>query len=135
MLEQSPRGVSVTMGRILVIDDDDNFRSMLCTALKQAGYTVVEAHNGHEGCELQRMEPVDLVVTDIRMPEREGLETIQALRQEFPEIKIIAISGGVGPLNFLPLARKFGALGTLQKPFSLQQLYEVLREVLPPPAL
>jgi len=123
------------MVRILVIDDDDDFRSMLCTALKQAGYTVEEAHNGLEGIQRQRTKPVDLVITDILMPEREGLETIQALRQEFPEIKIIAISGGMGPLNFLPLARKFGALRTLQKPFSLQQLYEVMREVLQPPAL
>jgi DNA-binding NtrC family response regulator len=128
-------GVSVTMVRILVIDDDEDFRSMLCRALEQTGYTVEGARNGHEGCELQRMEPVDLVITDILMPEREGLETIQALRQEFPEIKIIAISGGVGPLNFLPLARKFGVLRTLQKPFTLQQLYEVMREVLQPPAL
>ena len=68
------------------------------------------------------------------MPEQEGLETIQALRQEFPEIKIIAISGGVGILNFLPLAMKFGAIRTLQKPFTLQHLYEVVREVLRPPA-
>ena len=134
MLKQSQRGVSVTMGRILVIDDDDDFRSMLCTALAQAGYMVEEARNGQEGSQRQRMEPVDLVITDILMPEREGLETIQALRQEFPEIKIIAMSGGVGPLNFLPLARKFGALRTLQKPFTLRQLYEVVREVLQPPA-
>ena len=123
------------MVRILVIDDDDEFRSMLCTALAQAGYMVEEARNGQEGSQRQRMEPVDLVITDILMPEREGLETIQALRQEFPEIKIIAMSGGVGPLNFLPLARKFGALRTLQKPFTLQQLYEVMRVVLQSPAL
>jgi CheY-like chemotaxis protein len=122
------------MVRILVIDDDDNFRTMLCTALVQAGYTVEEARNGQEGSQRQRMEPVDLVITDILMPEREGLETIQTLRQEFPEIKIIAISGGMGPLNFLPLARKFGALRTLQKPFTLQQLYGVMREVLQSPA-
>ena len=123
------------MVRILVIDDDDEFRSMLCTALAQAGYMVEEARNGQEGSQRQRMEPVDLVITDILMPEQEGLETIQALRQEFPEIKIIAISGGVGPLNFLPLARTFGALQTLQKPFTLQQLYEVMRVVLQSPAL
>jgi CheY-like chemotaxis protein len=127
-------GVSVTMGRILVIDDDDDFRTMLCTALEQAGYTVAEARNGHEGYQRQRTEPVDLVITDILMPEQEGLETIQALRQEFPEIKIIAISGGVGLLNFLPLARMFGASQTLQKPFTLQQLYDMVRQVLQPPA-
>ena len=69
------------------------------------------------------------------MPEQEGLETIQALRQEFPAIKIIAISGGMGRLNFLPLAKKLGVVQTLQKPFALQQLYDVVREVLLPPAL
>ena len=122
------------MARILVIDDDDDFRRMLCTALERDGYTVEEARNGQEGSRRHRTEPVDLVITDILMPEQEGLETIQTLRQEFPEIKIIAISGGVGMLNFLPLARKFGALQTLQKPFSLQQLYEAVREVLQPPA-
>ena len=133
MLEQSRRGVSVTMARILVIDDDDDFRSMLCTALEQDGYVVEEARNGDEGSQRQRTEPVDLVITDILMPEREGLETIQALRQEFPELKIIAITGGVGILNFLPLARLFGAIRTLQKPFTLQQLRDVVHEVLQPP--
>ena len=123
------------MVRILVIDDDDDFRSMLCMALERAGYTAEEARNGQEGVRCHRTEPVDLVITDILMPEQEGLETIQALRQEFPAIKIIAISGGMGRLNFLPLAKKLGALQTLQKPFALQQLYDVVREVLLPPAL
>src|SRR5262245_5444002 len=133
MLEQS-RGGSVTMARILVIDDDDDFRSILRMALEQDGHVVEEARNGDEGSQRQRTEPADLVITDILLPEREGLETIQALRQEFPEIKIIAISGGVGMLNFLPLARLFGAIRTLQKPFPLQQLRDVVREVLQPPA-
>ena len=122
------------MVRILVIDDDDDFRHMLRMALEQDGYVVEEARNGLEGSQRQRTEPVDLVITDILMPEQEGLETIQTLRQEFPEIKITAISGGVGRLNFLPHARLFGALRTLQKPFTLQQLYDMVREVLQPPA-
>ena len=122
------------MVRILVIDDDDDFRSMLRMALEQDGYAVEEARNGLEGSQRQRTEPVDLVITDILMPEQEGLETIQALRQEFPEIKIIAISGGVGRLNFLTHARLFGALRTLQKPFTLQQLHDVVLEVLQQPA-
>src|SRR5207245_7504489 len=119
---------------ILVIDDDEDFRRMLFTALERDGYTVEEARNGQEGSRRHRTEPVDLVITDILMPEQEGLETIQALRREFPEIKIIAISGGVGQLNFLPLARKFGALRTLQKPCRLQQRYELVPQVFRPPA-
>jgi DNA-binding NtrC family response regulator len=122
------------MARILLIDDDDSFRSMLRTALEQGGYTVEEACNGDEGRRRQRAAPPALVITDILMPEGEGLETIQALRREFPNIKIIAISAGEGRLNFLPLARMFGALRTLQKPFTLQQLYSVVHEVLQPPA-
>ena len=119
---------------ILLIDDDDDFRTMLRTALEQDGYVVEEARNGREGSQRYRTASADLVIIDLLMPEQEGLETIQALRQEFPEVKIIAISGGTGRLNFLPLARIFGALRTLQKPFTLQQLHDVVREVLQPPA-
>ena len=120
------------MVRILVIDDDDDFRRMLRMALEHDGYIVEEASNGHEGIQRYRAAPADLVLTDLLMPEREGLETIQTLRQEYPEVKIIAVSGGGprGRLNFLPLARMFGALRTLQKPFPIQALYEVVREVL-----
>jgi two-component system chemotaxis response regulator CheY len=124
------------MVRILVIDDDEDFRSMLRTALEQDGYIVEEARNGHEGSRHYRAVPADLVMTDILMPEREGLETIRALRQEFPAVKFMAISGAgpTGRLYFLPLATMFGALRTLQKPFTLQQLHEVVREVLRHPA-
>jgi DNA-binding NtrC family response regulator len=97
---------------------------------------VEEARNGHEGSRHYRAAPADLVMTDILMPEREGLETIRALRQEFPAVKFMAISGAgpTGRLYFLPLATMFGALLTLQKPFTLQQLHEVVREVLQHPA-
>ena len=119
------------MIRILVIDDDDDFRSILRTALEQDGYRVEEARNGREGLQRYVVAPTDIVMTDLLMPEREGLETIRALRQINPQVKIIAISGGgaTGRLNFLPLARMFGALQTLQKPFTLQELQEVVREV------
>jgi two-component system chemotaxis response regulator CheY len=118
------------MVRILVIDDDDDFRSMLRTALEQDGYVVEEARNGHEGSQRYRTAPADLVLLDLLMPDQEGLETIRTLRQAFPAVKIIAISGGTGRLNFLPLAQMFGALRILQKPFTLHQLQEVMREVL-----
>jgi len=120
------------MVRILLIDDDDAFRSMLRTALEQDGYVVEEAHNGREGLQRYVVAPTAVVITDLLMPEREGLETIRALRQINPQVKIIAISGGgpTGRLNFLPVATMFGALRTLQKPFTLQQLHDVVREVL-----
>jgi DNA-binding NtrC family response regulator len=119
------------MVRILIIDDDEDFRSMLRMALEQDGYVVEEARNGREGLQRYVVAPTDVVMTDLLMPEREGLETIRALRQINPQVKIIAISGGgaSGHLNFLPVARMLGALRTLQKPFTLQQLYDVVREV------
>jgi CheY-like chemotaxis protein len=119
------------MVRILIIDDDEDFRSMLRMALEQDSYAVEEARNGREGLQRYVIAPPDVVITDLLMPEREGLETIRALRQMNPQVKIIAISGGgrSGRLNFLPLARMFGALRTLQKPFTLQQLHDVVREV------
>src|SRR5712671_5182515 len=80
-------GVSVTMVCILLIDDDDDFRTMLRTALEQDGYVVEEARNGREGSQRYRTASADLVIIDLLMPEQEGLETIQALRQEFPEVK------------------------------------------------
>jgi CheY-like chemotaxis protein len=90
------------MSRILLIDDDDQFRGMLRQALRPEGYEVVEARDGKEGLIRFRTAAIDLVITDILMPEQEGLQTIRELRAEFPAIKIIAISGdgAQGTLNF-----------------------------------
>jgi CheY-like chemotaxis protein len=122
------------MSRILVIDDDAQFRGMLCQVLGRAGYEVVEASNGKEGLDLFRAEPTDLVISDILMPEQEGLQTIRELRHEFPETKIIAISGGGpgGSMNFLKAARLLGAARTLWKPFDLDELRQAVHEVLNP---
>ncbi|RMF90686.1 MAG: response regulator [Nitrospinota bacterium] len=120
------------MKRILVIDDEAPVRRMLRQTLEYAGYTVVEAEDGKEGLKQYRAEPADLVITDILMPEKEGLETIRELRREFPETKIIAISGGgrSGVLDFLNVAEKLGAHRTFHKPFSLQDLLTAIRELL-----
>jgi DNA-binding response OmpR family regulator len=120
------------MPKILLIDDDDAFRGMLRKALEQAGYVVDDARDGREGLRRYRVAPAELVITDLLMPEQNGLATIQALRQEDPTVKIIAISGGgrTGTMDFLPLARSFGALRTLWKPFPLAELLEAMREVL-----
>jgi CheY-like chemotaxis protein len=122
------------MHSILVVDDDDQFRSMLRQVLGREGYEVVEARNGREGMALYRAEPTDLVISDILMPEREGLQTIRELRREFPEAKIIAVSGGGpgGTMNFLKAAKLLGAERTLWKPFELDELRQVVREVLNP---
>jgi DNA-binding response OmpR family regulator len=120
------------MARILIIDDDDQFRGMLRQTLAREGHEVIEARDGGDGVACYRAAPADLVITDILMPEHEGLETIKQLRAEFPAVKIIAISGGgaKGTFNFLKPARLLGAQRTLVKPFDLEELRLAIREVL-----
>lgn len=120
------------MARILIIDDEDQPRRMLYQALTRAGYEVVEARDGNEGLARFREAPTDLIITDILMPEKEGLETIIDLRREFPHVKIVAMSGGgrTGSLNFLDIARRLGAQCTLPKPFGLQDMLKAVRELL-----
>jgi DNA-binding response OmpR family regulator len=118
--------------RILIIDDEDQPRRMLQQVLARAGYEVIEARNGNEGLQYFRDRPTDLIITDILMPEKEGLETIIDIRREFPAVKIIAISGGgrTGNLNFLEVAKRLGAQHTLQKPFELQEMLGAVRDLL-----
>jgi CheY-like chemotaxis protein len=118
--------------RILVIDDEEQPRRMLRSVLERAGYEVIEARDGNEGLQRFREAPTDVIITDLLMPEKEGLETIMDARREFPEVKIIAMSGGgrAGNLNFLEIARRLGAQRTLSKPFELQVLLAAVRELL-----
>lgn len=120
------------MPRILVAEDDDHLRSVLKEFLEWTGHEVLEAANGRSAMEMQRRTSADLVITDIIMPEMDGIETIMALRREFPEVKIIAISGGsrIGPREFLNLARVLGAHRTLHKPFALQDMMQAVDELL-----
>jgi CheY-like chemotaxis protein len=119
--------------RILIIDDEDQTRRMLHQVLQRAGYEVIEAGDGVEGIQRYREAPTDLIITDILMPEKEGLETIMDLKREFPHVKIIAMSGGgrTGNLNFLEVARRLGAQRTLEKPFGLQEILKAVQELLP----
>jgi len=120
------------MARILIIDDEEQMRGMLRQMLERAGYEVIDAADGKEGMKLFRREPADLIITDLLMPEKEGLETIMELRREFPGTKIIAISGGgrEGILDFLPAARKLGACATLAKPFERQEMLDAVAKAL-----
>jgi DNA-binding response OmpR family regulator len=123
------------VARILIIDDEDQPRRMLQQVLIRAGYEVVEARDGNQGLQLFRVSQTDLIITDILMPEKEGLETIIDLRREFPAVKIIAVSGGgrTGNLNFLEVAKRLGAQRTLQKPFELQEMLAAVRDLLQTP--
>ena len=119
------------MARILIIDDDDTLRGIIVKSLTHAGHQVSNTNNGRKGVEMYRANPVDLVITDMVMPEQEGMETIKILHREYPELRIIAMSGGLEGSNlYLDLTRRLGAACTLPKPFTLQQLKEAIEIVM-----
>lgn len=120
------------MKRVLVIDDDFLCRAVLRQALEHEGYEVVEASDGAAGVRLYQETPVDLVITDIIMPEREGLEVIQTFRQLCATLKIMAISGGSHrlPGNFLPAAARLGAQRVLAKPIRRPELLDAVHALL-----
>jgi CheY-like chemotaxis protein len=126
------------MAHILLMDDSDEIRSLAARVLRREGHTVVEAGNGKEGLRLLREMEADLVITDIVMPEREGLETISEIRRTRPDLPIIAMSGGGAGAagDYLSIAKALGARRILEKPFGVAQLVGLVREVLdaPPPA-
>ena len=118
--------------KVLLVEDHDQVRKLIKTVLERDGFEVIVACDGHEGMRLQRENPADVVITDIIMPNKEGFETITELRSEFPDTKIIAISGGGRnqPDRYLKFAETFGADYTFQKPLDMNQLIEKLRELL-----
>lgn len=121
------------MTKILIIDDEDQYRSTLKRMLEKAGYNEIEeAANGNDGLKIFRRQHFDLVITDIIMPEKEGIETIVELVKAEPRIKIIAMSGGgrIGPENYLELARHLGAGRTLTKPFTQAELLQLVQETI-----
>jgi DNA-binding NtrC family response regulator len=120
------------MPHILVIDDDDLIRSLVQRALVNAGYEVTLAPNGRKGLAAFQAAPADLVITDLVMPDMEGLEAIIEFRRRAPGLKIIAMSGGgVGwGTDYLKMAKKFGASGILNKPFELGELSDLVGKLL-----
>lgn len=118
--------------RLLIIDDDDLFRMTLRAIFEDAGFEVVEAPDGNHGIEAFERRPADVVITDILMPEKEGIETILELRRSHPEVKIIAMSGGgeAGNANFLDMAEKLGANRILNKPFTRSDVLNAVEGLL-----
>ncbi len=123
------------MKRILVIDDDEQIRLMLRMTLERNGFEVCEAGDGREGLRRFCTEQPDLVITDLVMPEKEGIETIMEIRQHTPDVKIIAISGGgkVNPQNYLELAHRLGAQRTFSKPVDIKELLNSIVSLLESP--
>ena len=125
------------MARILIIEDEEGTRRIFKRVFEKAGYDVLDAPNGKIISKLHDMEPVDLVITDIFMPEKEGLETIRELRRDFPKIKIIAMSGGgtIGSAapsitDCLKIAEKLGVQTTFEKPFELKKMLKTVEQLL-----
>lgn len=114
------------MARILVVDDAEMARFTIREILEKDGHEISEASNGNEALDKQRAQPFDLVITDIIMPEKEGVETIIEMKKDFPDLKIIGISGGgrTRNMDFLQLAKQFGAQEILSKPFTKAELLE-----------
>ena len=119
------------MARILVIDDEEAVRSALCMALTVLGHTVFGASDGKMGLEMVREHSPEVVITDLVMPETEGLEVVMTLRGSNPNLKIIAISGGgrQGSTDNLRMAKYLGASHVIPKPMTIAQLKAVLDEM------
>jgi DNA-binding response OmpR family regulator len=120
------------MARILVIDDNLDLARALIKRLERSGHSAIMAADGNAGLAIFRAERIDLILTDILMPEKEGLETIRELRKENQVVPIIAMSGGgyATGTDYLRLAMKFGANASLQKPFEQHELVALVAELL-----
>ena len=120
------------MAHILVIDDDPSIRNILYDILREDGHEVSLAENGNRGIELINQIPFDLVITDLIMPEKEGVETIIEIKNSSPGLRIIAVSGGgrISSQDYLSLAGKLGADMTMSKPFTPGQIKSAVDELL-----
>lgn len=112
------------MARILLIDDDPPVRTSIADVLSENGHTVAEAFNGNHGLAQLNRDAFDLVVLDILMPEREGIETLREIRRKWAALPVLAISGGdrTGWCDHLRMAAHFGADDTLAKPFGAEEI-------------
>jgi CheY-like chemotaxis protein len=120
------------LASILVIDDDEQIRKYFRSVLEREGHKVTVSPDGKQGVLKYRENPTDIVIMDILMPEKEGLEAIMELKREFREIKIIAISGGgqIRAEDYLIIAKNIGAMRTLAKPVERSALLQTVRDLI-----
>ena len=120
------------MAHILVIDDDPVLRQVITLALERAGHTVLRCENGKKAIDYLAHQHADLLLTDIIMPEMDGVETVRAARRLQPDLPILAISGGgsFDPGDYLGIARAFGATAVLAKPFRPAELVALVASLL-----
>ena len=120
------------MAKILIVDDEEQLRDVLRCVLQDEGHEIVEAADGYAALEQFRQTPTELVITDIVMPDKEGLETIIDLKRTNPSVRIIAMSGGGrnSPHDYLDMAKKLGATEVIAKPFSIDEFLMCVNRVL-----
>ena len=118
---------------VLIVDDNADMRSFVKLVLERAGFEAQVAADGENALDLQRVRPVDVLITDIFMPERDGIELIHQFKSAFPQVKIIAMSGGgrISKMNYLPLAADIGADMVLHKPFGADTLLSMMHDLVP----
>jgi CheY-like chemotaxis protein len=112
-----------------VVDDDAAVRDLVAAMLETGGYQVAVASNGREALSMLASEGFDVIVTDLVMPEQEGIETIKLIRRDYPLVKVIAMSGAFGG-DYLRIAGYLGAHGTIAKPLRIQTVLDTVRNVL-----
>lgn len=121
----------ITMNmKILIIDDDTRIRNLFRMWLEREGFEVFEAENGMEGVKVQRTKLMDLIICDLIMPVQEGIETITQIKSEYPDVGIIAISGGgkIGPDSYLSVAEHLGAWRVFTKPVDMRLMMATIKE-------
>ncbi len=122
------------MAKILIVDDDKNYRSSLRRLLIDMDYDVIVAENGVAAIESLHENPADIVITDIFMPDKDGLELIMELKKKFQDAKIIAISGSITQhnvkLSMLEQAKRLGADSIIEKPFQNEKLLSIIKDIL-----
>ena len=123
---------TATQKTILVVDDDPQIRKLITAILKREQYGVITAANGNLALEALETHAVDLVITDLIMPEKEGIETIMEIRQKHRTLPIIAISGGgkLNPKTYLNIAMSIGAVSTMTKPIDTAHLKSMVKNLL-----
>jgi DNA-binding response OmpR family regulator len=119
----------INVPNILLVEDEEQLRDLLKIVLVDEGYEVSEASNGTRVCDMHQQQRFDLVITDLLMPDKEGLSVITDLRRIDQDVRIIAMSGGEGGRgeSYLKMAQKLGARRTLSKPFSIDEFLETVR--------
>src|SRR5438034_10708537 len=123
----SPFDFTTNPRSILVVDDNANLRETLAAILDNAGYQVLQAANGDAALAEMRQRPVNLLITDLVMPEKEGFETMRHVRQEFPHVPIVAISG---KSEYLPIAQALGAAVVFEKPIAYTELLQAVQKLI-----